>query len=173
MKKLFLLFALVSILYSAQIPPLWHYPNAPQVARVDDFAAIDTTFFAATSGGVLLSVDKGANWTQVNNGLTDTSVTCLAVMGTNLFSGNGSGVFLSTDKGSNWTAANIGLTTSILTLAVSGTNLFAGTAAGAYLSTDMGASWTTINNGLPNTKATSFEFLGTNVFIGTWEGVFT
>ena len=44
---------------------------------------------------MFLSNDNGSTWAAFNNGLTNTSVTSLAVSGTNLFAGTyGSGVFV-------------------------------------------------------------------------------
>ena len=80
--------------------------------------------------GVYRSTDDGANWTLVNDGLTDLRITSLlSPDGTNLFAGGGGGVFLSTDNGANWTSVGTGLTTGVFSLAVSadGATLLAGT----------------------------------------------
>ncbi|MBE0571425.1 MAG: hypothetical protein IH618_07765, partial [Ignavibacteriaceae bacterium] len=73
--------------------------------------------FAGTyGGGVFLSTDNGANWTQINNGLTNNLINSLAVNSMNyVFAGTyGDGVFLSTDDGANWTQINSGLTGDIV-----------------------------------------------------------
>jgi photosystem II stability/assembly factor-like uncharacterized protein len=79
--------------------------------------------------GVYLSTDQGFSWRNVNVGLDDTTVYCLAVKDSSLFAGTLSGgVFLRKTNGSNWTAVNTGLTDkSIRILAVNGSYLFAGT----------------------------------------------
>jgi len=57
-------------------------------------------FGGGSDGGVFLSTNNGASWTDVNSGLMNTSIKALAVIGTNLFAGtNGSGIFLSSDNG--------------------------------------------------------------------------
>jgi hypothetical protein len=77
-----------------------------------------------------LSTDNGTSWSQVNTGMTNSSLHALIVSGTNLFAATEGGVFLSTNNGTSWTAVNTGLTDIyVCALAVSGTNLFAGTAA--------------------------------------------
>ncbi len=87
--------------------------------------------FAGTwSGGVFLSTNNGTSWTEVNTGLTDTYIECLAISDTNLFVGTPyDGVFLSTNNGTSWININTGLpeTSNVGALVVSGTNLFTGT----------------------------------------------
>ncbi|MBM4162119.1 MAG: hypothetical protein FJ217_13610 [Ignavibacteria bacterium] len=109
----------------------WQQTNGPYGGDVLSLAvsASGNVFAGTRGGGVFLSTDNGTSWTQVNTGLTNTSVWALAVGGTNLFAGTlGGGVFLSTDNGTSWSAANTGLTnTTVMAFAVSGLNLFAGT----------------------------------------------
>jgi hypothetical protein len=90
--------------------------------------------FAGTEGdGVLRSTNKGASWTAVNTGLTNTTVYALTVSGTSLLSGTSGGVFLSTNNGTSWIEVNTGLTNKyVRALATSGTNLFAGTGGGVW-----------------------------------------
>ncbi|HUI10654.1 MAG TPA: hypothetical protein VL221_10025 [Bacteroidota bacterium] len=63
-------------------------------------------------GGVYYSTNSGSSWTSVRSGLTDTTITSLAVSGTTVFAGTPTaGVFRSTNSGGLWTAVNSGLTT--------------------------------------------------------------
>jgi photosystem II stability/assembly factor-like uncharacterized protein len=80
------------------------------------YAATDTGY--GSFGGLFKSVDGGANWFAINNGLaslidTRAPVTALAVDLTHtktLYAGTlGYGVFRSTDGGENWTQFNDGL----------------------------------------------------------------
>ena len=117
---------------------------------------------------MFLSTNNGASWTEVNNGLTNTSVNALAVSGTNIFAGTWlGGVFLSMNNGASWTEVNNGLTnTWVYALAVSGTNIFAGTDGnGVFLSTNNGTSWT--QTGLTNIGVNALAVSGTNIFAGT------
>ena len=117
-------------------------------------------------------MNNGASWTAINNGLTNTDVSSLAISGNNIFAGTSSGVFLSMNNGASWTAINNGLTsTNILSLAISGNNIFAGTIDGVFLSTNNGSSWTAVNNGLTNIYVISFAISGNNIFAGTGSGV--
>jgi len=150
----------------------WVQTNGPYGGTVLSFASSGIYLFAGTSGGgVFLSFNNGTNWAAVNNGLTNTGVSALAVNGINLFAGTGGGVFLSTNNGTNWTAVNNGLTNfNVRALAVSGTNLFAGTDGGVFLSTNNGTSWTAASTGLTNTSVYALAVSGTNLFAGTFSG---
>ncbi len=155
----------------------WVQTNGPYGPDVICFAVSGTYLFAGTEGGgVFRSADNGANWEEVNGGLTNLVVHALAVSGINLFAGTLGGVFRSTDNGASWTAVNAGLTFPFVqALVVSGNNLFAGTlGGGVFRSTDNGASWTPVNDlvimGSPFVYA--FAVSGTALFAGTFGGVF-
>ncbi len=93
------LIAVVASVCDAQ----WVQTNGPYGAYVSCFAVIPsgaggTNLFAGShgkdywypspgNGGVFRSTNGAANWTAVNNGLTDLEVTAFAVSGTNLFAG--------------------------------------------------------------------------------------
>src|SRR5207249_2650015 len=68
--------------------------------------------FAGTpGGGVYRSTDDGDNWTLVDNGLTNTWVTALAINSSgDIFAATlGGGAFRSTDNGDSWTQLNTGV----------------------------------------------------------------
>jgi hypothetical protein len=71
----------------------WTQTSGPVSGWISSFTVIGNNLFAGTfSTGVFLSTNNGANWSQVNNGLTDPYIGALAVIGTNLFAGTrGSG----------------------------------------------------------------------------------
>jgi hypothetical protein len=79
------------VLASANTNPTvgqWIQTNGPSSGYVFCFVVSDTTVYAGTSGaGVFLTTNNGANWTEINSGLTNNSVQTLAVSGTNLFAG--------------------------------------------------------------------------------------
>jgi hypothetical protein len=160
------------------------------VAWANAFVIADKSVFVATSKGVYRTVDHGATWTAVSEGLPryadDTTqhvpIECLALSGQRLFVGTeGKGVFLSTNDGMNWTAANKGLPRNVYDTAVyvhincfvvSGENLFAGTEGGVFVSTNNGSSWTASNTGLTDTDVQSLAVSGSKLFAGTDRGVF-
>jgi photosystem II stability/assembly factor-like uncharacterized protein len=58
-------------------------------AYIRDFLPSGSELFAGTDGsGVLLSRDSGASWSEINNGLTDTSIGAIAANSTYLFAGD-------------------------------------------------------------------------------------
>ncbi|MBK9637744.1 MAG: hypothetical protein IPO63_07950 [Bacteroidetes bacterium] len=57
------------------------------------------------------STNNGASWTEVNTGLSHSSIQSLAINNTNIFAGTASnGVFLSQNNGLSWNAVNNGIT---------------------------------------------------------------
>jgi photosystem II stability/assembly factor-like uncharacterized protein len=132
MMKYILILFLFSLMNVSVTHSQWVQTNGPEGGKINCFAVIGKNTFAGTGGGgVFLSKNNGANWTAVNNGLSNLEVHALAVKGANLFAGTfGGGVFFSANNGTSWTEVNNNLTaTSILSLALSDTYLFAGTYA--------------------------------------------
>lgn len=153
---------------------------------VSSFAFIGDNLFASTksylpdvAGGVFESTDKGQVWRPVNNGRptladTNTYVSALAVVGTSLFSGGAHGVYRSNDNGANWSQVNSGIGGNygyaVRSLAVRGTELFAAVEdTGIYRSTDNGNTWTRMKL---NKHAYTVGVVDTNVFAGTYDGVY-
>lgn len=114
----------------------------------------DENIYAGTrGGGVFLSTNMGASWTNISNGLTDLDVYTLLITpnglgGKNLYAGTmGGGIFISTNNGINWSSVNNGLTyLNISSLAylknqVNEVILFAGTYNGLFVSTNYGENW--------------------------------
>jgi photosystem II stability/assembly factor-like uncharacterized protein len=147
--------------------PVWQHTAGPEGGDVRTLAidpADSRTVYAGTSGGgVFKTINGGASWTAINNGITVTEVYSLAVDPANSqvvyagtydgFTGSDGGLFKTTDGGASWMAINTGLTNRfVLTLAVDPENsqiVYAGTLTrGVFKTTDGGASWTAINNGL-------------------------
>jgi photosystem II stability/assembly factor-like uncharacterized protein len=106
--------------------------------------------FAGTSdAGVFLSLSRGASWVAASNGLSNLSVSALAMSSTGvLYAGTQGGVFKSVDNGSSWTAVNSGLLNPIVVcLAIDPSNpsvLFAGVLGAIYRTTNAGASWSPV-----------------------------
>ena len=168
MKIFLLVLTLALLMLSCAVQAQWVDVSPVSGGNYYATAVSGSNLFAAPKGrGVYLSTDNGTTWTQVNSGLTDTSVSAFLVSGTNIFAGVSSGkVFLSTNNGTNWTQTGVlGSNTSELkSFAVSGTNLFAGTlGSGVYLSTDNGTSWTQTSLRTDH-EIYALAFSGTNLF---------
>jgi hypothetical protein len=185
---IFLLLAVAASVCDAQ----WVQTNGPYGAYVSCFAVIPsggggTNLFAGShgkdywypspgNGGVFRSTNGAANWSAVDNGLTDLGVYAFAVCGMNLFAGTRwAGIFLSTNSGASWTPVSGCGSNQIDALATfpngaGGTNLFAGMGCGTYLSTDNGTSWTSSNT--PFGGFRDMVQIDSNLLAGTDRGVF-
>jgi len=180
MKLIYLSIAvlLYIILLSSNTTAQWVDTGCPFGGYTQAIATAEPQIFIGTNqGGVYRSTDNGANWSQINTGLTNTDVTALIFSGSNLFAGTSfGGIYRSTDYGENWTEVNSGLSVLFInTLAVSGSNIFAGarysvTGGGVFLSTNNGTNWAYV--GLTDNEVYSLAVLGSNIFAGTDAGVF-
>jgi len=103
-KLLLLMFSLI-IIYNS-IYSQWVQTNGPFGGRVSCFAVSTTNVFAGTDGGVFRSGDNGENWVRTSSGLTNQTISSIAINGADIFAGtSGDGVFRSSDNGENWVKA--------------------------------------------------------------------
>ena len=141
--------------------------------------------FGVAGRGIFKSIDAGANWLQINNGLPSrTRVLSLLIDGSSpstVYAGtSGQGVFKSTDGGTSWLAINTGLTNfTVQALVMDPSNpstLYAATnGQGVFRSSDSGATWSALNNGLTNLTVLSLAIDPTspsNLYAGGGGGVF-
>lgn len=155
--------------------------SAAGLASIDvrSIAAINDTLFAGTYGaGIYKSVDFGANWVAINNGLNGAlNFRAMESKGNTLFAGGptGTGVFRSTDFGANWTLLAGGLTSGSYRGFASNSQLIvAGSfGGGVFYSTDNGDNWTAINSGLTDSTIFDLELNANYIVAATnTEGVF-
>jgi len=143
-----------------------NWTNLPQAPNSIVAIAIDpltpATLYAAdnaSGGGVYKSIDSGATWQPVNNGMTNASANCVTVDPLNpstIYAGSNLGLFKSTNAGSSWTAINNGLGVSPIVVVVdpqTSSIVYAGGGGGVngpglFKSRDGGNSWASISNGL-------------------------
>ncbi|MBI4744589.1 MAG: carboxypeptidase regulatory-like domain-containing protein [Actinobacteria bacterium] len=117
------------------------------------------------SGGVFVSEDSGASWTERSNGLNNVKALSLLINPSNplvIYAGTtggseqstekSGGVYKTTDGGLNWTESNIGLSSTwINALAIDPLNssiIYAATSDGVFKSIDSGASWKQYKTGI-------------------------
>ncbi len=128
-------------------------------------------FVGTWGGGVFRSADNGGSWTQINTGLMDTYVKCLAINSSgDIFAGTYGGVFRSMDNGGSW--SRVGWrATMIFTLAINSSgDIFAGSYGGVFRSTDNGASWA--QGGFPyDIHSLAINSSG-DIFSGTYGAVY-
>jgi len=129
--------------------------------------------YAGTAGaGVYKTTNGGLNWVQVNTGLLNLIVQCMAISKSNpdivmcgtTNTGTSPGVYKTTDGGANWTLKSSGITETILpqAIAIDPTNpniaytvIFIGTANavnGVYKTTNGGDNWFVANTGIGSIK---------------------
>jgi photosystem II stability/assembly factor-like uncharacterized protein len=123
-----------------------------------------STVYAATyGGGVFRSRDGGANWTRINQGLTNLMVTCLAIDPADpkriLVGTSGGGLFRTTNSGDSWASSSTNIGDKRITAVAIDPQqpniVYAGSVGGGmtqemevYRSTNFGTSWSKRNNGL-------------------------
>lgn len=129
-----------------------------------------STIFAGSNHGVFISTTNGADWEQVNIGLTDTIITSIACIGTNLFAGtSNSGVFLSSDNGMSWKQTNNELSYSwISSLSILNNEIIATTPSGIYYSYDNGSNWSQFS--LQPGPINSLIVSGNSIFVCVYNG---
>jgi hypothetical protein len=131
-----------------------------------------TNLFAGTWSGIFRSTNYGTSWSAVDSGLTDKRITTLFADGTSIFAGTVGGcVFIFTEEGRIWTEYNSRLGyVSITSLVTAGPNLFAGTGVGLFLYTEGGKIRTEVDSRVTG-WVKSLTINGTDIFVGTWNGV--
>lgn len=149
--------------------------------------AKESSLFAATGDQVFRSLDDGASWQAINNGLEEQDCSdcpgelyqtgCLLLKDSLLFMGTVSGVMRTGDNGDNWTAVNQGLdptaTWSVAALATNGNAVFAGMEGKVYRSYDNGDNWVQLATAWPVANILSLACTGTELFVGLWgEGIY-
>ncbi len=145
----------------------WSKATAPSSSPIRFLATDITNLFAITSGGIFLTTDDCASWTEASNGLTNLDVRAFAVNGGNVFAGtiNG-GVFISTNNGTSWTQANSGIPNSTIQALAAvgfGSTMLAGTQyGGVFSSTNNGTTWNAANTGLTSVGVNAFGVNGSN-----------
>ncbi len=137
-------------------------------------------YSGSRAGRAMVSINGGANWTDITTGLPNRSIPSITVSPTDptlvylTVSGYGTGhVFRSTNSGTNWTDISNNLpnipTSAFLIDPLTPTTLYAGTDIGVFRSTDNGGSWTVFNNGLPPVPVMAFSAqTGGLIQIGTY-----
>lgn len=128
------------------------------------------TVCAAVLGGAFKTIDGGASWSDITNGLPNLSLRTIVIDPLNantVYAGTDGGVFKSTDGGASWSAASAGLASiKIRDLQFSTIDrraLYASADNGGIHKTlDGGNTWIEINEGMGRTDIASLAFDSAN-----------
>jgi hypothetical protein len=161
-KYIAIILMFIPIIINAQ----WQETNLTDNAgKITGFAKVGSILFASftaltsdQTGGVYTSNDEGNTWQIINIGITNKSITSIAVIGSTLFiSTDGDGILTSTDNGGSWVSVNSGLKSlKVYKIMASGTNLYSGTDDGLYVSANNGLTWTNLTVSVSNQNITAF-----------------
>ncbi|MDH3453481.1 MAG: hypothetical protein OEN20_13810, partial [Gammaproteobacteria bacterium] len=122
----------------------WRVDNRGLTGTDVRAVATDAQFiYAATDAGMFKSPDLGASWIAHNKGLSDASLTAVAVSGLDLYTAtSGGGLFKSVDGGERWVAlAPLPDQVTVRALAVLKRSVYAATERGVFVSDDDGDDW--------------------------------
>ena len=144
-----------------------------------DVFAVGNTIYAATfNGGLAISTDGGATFTNrtTANGLGSNVVQSLHVAGTTVYAGTQDGLSISTDGGNtfvNRTTANGLGHNQIVGLHVEAGTIYAATNGGLGISTNGGTSFInkTTAHGLPTNFLQDVYVQGNTIYVATLSGI--
>ena len=130
---------------------------------------MNSNLFAGTTDGIFISTDMGANWTQSNNGLTNTNIKSFAVKDGNLFTAASTKIYISTDDGATWNLSSNGLPGRTINKIYTYDNylFMAMDYYGVYVSVDNGINWDSKSDGLGDQNVKSLFVNGSFLYAGT------
>lgn len=158
-------------------------PIGTGMPLISALVARGTKLFAAANGQMFRSLDDGANWETIVNGLVSMncsdcpeplyfSTACLLIKDTVLFLGTEDGIYRTINNGDDWYAVNQGLGGSspwiVAALATNGNVLFAGINGLVYRSYDNGNHWAEVPSAWPTSNILALAASGTELFVSLW-----
>lgn len=166
------------IFYSANSDQNWISKNSGLTnLKVYSISVNNSKVIAGTYGqGVFISTNSGDTWTATGSGISVPYIYALEFLSNNIIAGTGGGgIFRSTNDGFSWVSAG-GTTHIVNTIYVTPNYAFIGQGPYAYKSTDNGLSWTNLisssNTTIKGFAETPKSGGGTNIFVGTLDGVY-
>jgi photosystem II stability/assembly factor-like uncharacterized protein len=131
--------------------------------------------FAGTEDGVFCSTNRGLTWMERSQGIAASLVRSLYVDQSLLIAGSQHSVLsVSSDRGSTWTRRVISSPGREIDgiVVYEGQILAATCGHGILRSSDGGSTWFPSNSGLQNLCTESIVRIDTNLFVGTWTGLY-
>lgn len=142
-------FSVAALALVALLCPSAHASHSPSANGFSSFAVDpgnERVVYVSTGSGIFKTVDAGATWQPVNDGLTDTYVFDVVIdrrRSQTVYAATNSGLFMSVDGGAHWRAT--GGPSVAVTVAIDPRNsqilYVAGDQLGIFKSNDGGANW--------------------------------
>jgi hypothetical protein len=149
-----------------------------QANAVQEVYAVGSTIYAATGGGLRISTNSGANFTNytTTDGLGSNIVRGVYAVGSTIYAATQGGLSISTDSGANFTnyRRRNGLgNDNVFGVYAVGSTIYAATQGGLGISTNSGANFTnyTTTNGLGNNFVVGVYASGSTVYAATSGGL--
>ncbi len=139
------------------------------------FAEQDTILFMGThEDGIYRSGDGGINWQKANNSGLEHSIVDLAVIDSVILAGTmGGGVYRSEDNGDTWTMlGSPDYNYYVTSMCMINQVLYVAYAGTVYKTATWGSEWIKISAGLPFSYSGNLYANGTNLYLGTDQGIF-
>ncbi|MBK9525809.1 MAG: T9SS type A sorting domain-containing protein [Bacteroidetes bacterium] len=153
--------AIVGIFISKDGGSNWRYTlnNLPFDTYFSGTIADSAIIIGSANHGVYRSLDTGATWQQVNNGITSMWIPGMTNIGPNIIAGTTYGVFYSNNNGLSWVPRNNGIASPqmIGEEIACNSKFFISSFTGIYSSNDFGLSWDSISFPLPLTMISTSE----------------
>jgi photosystem II stability/assembly factor-like uncharacterized protein len=130
----------------------------------------DSVLFVTTHSGVYSSLDMGATWRIVGDGIKAHAITTFASIGNTLLAAGVDGLFRTTDAGATWARSGIDFAIYKPLTAIDSV-FYALTAQSIFRSTDLGLSWQPLSPDVKNLAARTLVGIGGVLYAATDNGV--
>ncbi|MFW5804674.1 MAG: T9SS type A sorting domain-containing protein [bacterium] len=123
--------------------------------------------FAGRKGkGIYLSTNNGKTWEEKNLGISNKTITSLAIDGNNIYAGTETTLYLSKNFGESWIAIFNSPWGRFFSTEVVNEKIYAGINGGLYCSFDQGMTWEIANSSLPTSPVYAILSVGEEIYIG-------
>ena len=136
--------------------------------------ATDDTIYAATNGGLSISIDSGISFTNYTSGLGGNFVLGVYATDDTIYAATNGGLSISTDGGTTFTNYTSGLGNNFVRgVYAIGSTVYAATLGGLSISTNGGTTFTnkTTTDGLGSTTMFGVYVIGSTVYAATANGL--
>jgi hypothetical protein len=139
-------------------------------------SVITHLYVGSLSSGVILSTNRGRDWTPLNEGLSDKIVRGLALDDSTIFVAMLHSLWQMRDIDSNWTLVyefpeQVQINCIAVTKMNDGRQIIVGTTGGVFMFVDTKGEWKPVSLGLSEMKINSFAANDTTILVGTDHGL--